>query len=147
MAPLFFGVFVGGALTLKIGLYRALIVAGVLQGVSTAGFVVLSMVGYSLWWLAGVIAFENLTQGMGTAALLAFMAYLTDRRFTATQFALLSALASLPRVLLTAPTGDIVLLIGWIPFFASAALVAVPGVLLLLAFRSWFHEAVPAPGH
>ncbi len=146
LAPLLFGVFIGGALTLKAGLYRALLIAGVLQGVSTAGFAVLAMVGYSLWWLAGVIAFENLTQGMGTAALLAFMAYLTDRRFTATQFALLSALASLPRVVLTSPTGEMVIQIGWIPFFVFTTLVAVPGLLLLLAFKSWFPDtALAAP--
>ena len=144
VAPLLFGVFIGGVLTLKVGLYRALIIAGVLQGVSTAGFVVLSMVGYDLWWLAGVIAFENLTQGMGSAALLAFMAYLTDRRFTATQFAMLSALASLPRVVLTAPTGWLATQLGWGAFFTVSALVAIPGILLLLAFKSYFHIAPTA---
>jgi len=144
VAPLFVGVFVGGALTFKAGLYRALIISGVLQGVSTAGFAVLSVVGYNLWWLAGVIAFENLTQGMGTAALLAFMAYLTDRRFTATQFAMLSALASLPRVVLTAPTGWLAIQMGWVSFFVFSALVAIPGLLLLLAFKSWFHDRSPA---
>jgi PAT family beta-lactamase induction signal transducer AmpG len=144
LAPLLLGVFIGGALTLKAGLYRALILAGVLQGVSTAGFVVLSVVGYNLWWLAGVVAFENLTQGMGSAALLAFMAYLTDRRFTATQFAMLSALATLPRVVLTAPTGWIATQMGWAPFFLLATLIAVPGLLLLLAFKSWFHDSTLA---
>jgi len=141
LAPLLFGVFAGGVLTLRAGLYKALIVAGILQGVSTAGFVILSIVGYNLWWLAGVIAFENLTQGMGTAALLAFMAYLTDRRFTATQFAMLSALATVPRVVLTAPTGWLATQMGWGSFFAVAALVAIPGLLLLLAFKSWFHDS------
>ncbi|TDJ45220.1 MAG: MFS transporter [Gammaproteobacteria bacterium] len=144
VAPLLFGVFIGGVLTLKAGLYKALIISGVLQGVSTAGFAVLSMVGYNLWWLAGVVAFENLTQGMGTAALLALMAYLTDRRFTATQFAMLSALATLPRVVLTAPTGWMVTQIGWVPFFVFSTLVAIPGLLLLLAFKSWFHDHTPA---
>ena len=144
VAPLLFGVFVGGALTLKAGLYKTLIVSGVLQGVSTAGFAVLSVVGYNLWWLAGVIAFENLTQGMGTAALLAFMAYLTDRRFTATQFAMLSALASVPRVVLTAPTGWMATQMGWMSFFVFSALVAIPGLLLLVAFKSWFRDSTAA---
>ena len=140
VGPLLLGVFLGGALTLKIGLYRALLVSGVLQGVSTAGFALLSVIGYDLWWLAAVIAFENLSQGMGTAALLAFMAFLTDRRFTATQFAMLSALATLPRVVLTAPTGWLATHMGWVSFFGFSALVAIPGLLLLFAFRSWFHE-------
>ena len=147
VAPLLFGVFVGGALTLKVGLYKALIISGILQGISTAGFAALSVIGYSLWWLAGVIAFENLTQGMGTSALLAFMAYLTDRRFTATQFALLAALAALPRVLLTAPTGWMATQMGWVSFFVFSTLIAIPGLLLLLAFKSWFRDAVPAPAH
>jgi PAT family beta-lactamase induction signal transducer AmpG len=124
-----------------------LVVAGVLQGVSTAGFAILAVVGYELGWLAGVIAFENLAQGMGTAALVAFMAYLTDTRFTASQFALLSALSALPRVLLTAPTGWLATQMGWINFFVFAALVAIPGLLLLLRFRSWFpvHGTSEAP--
>ncbi len=143
LAPLLFGVFIGGALTLKAGLYRALVISGILQGVSTAGFVALSVVGYDLWWLAGVIAFENLTQGMGTSALLAFMAYLTDRRFTATQFAMLSALATLPRVVLTAPTGWMAMQMGWAPFFLVSTLIAIPGLLLLLAFKSWFDDSKP----
>ena len=140
LAPLLFGVFVGGLMTLKAGLFRTLVIAGVLQGVSTAGFVALSMIGYNLWWLAGVIAFENLTQGMGSAALLALMAFLTDRRFTATQFAMLSALATVPRVILTAPTGWLATQMGWASFFLFSTLVAIPGLLLLWSFRSWFDD-------
>jgi PAT family beta-lactamase induction signal transducer AmpG len=75
---------------------------------------------------------------MGTAAIVAFMAFLTDTRFTASQFALLSALAALPRVLLTAPTGWLASQLGWVSFFVFAAIVAIPGLLLLLRFRSWF---------
>ena len=146
LIPLLVGVFVGGVINLKLGLYRALLVAGVLQGVSTLGFALLAVVGHDLGWLAAVIAFENLTQGMGTAALLAFMAYLTDTRFTASQFALLSALTALPRVLLTAPTGWLATQMGWINFFVFAALVAVPGLLLLLRLRSWLPAAVPVMG-
>ena len=134
---LLLGVFLGGVLQLRTGLYGALIVSGVLQGVSTAGFVVLSLAGYDLGWLAGVIAFENLSRGMGTAALIAFMAFLTDRRFTATQFAMLSALATVPRVVLTAPTGWMATEMGWAPFFLFSTLAAIPGLLLLLAFRGW----------
>jgi len=137
LIPLFVGIFIGGVVNLRFGLYRALFISGVLQGVSTAGFAALALIGRDLGWLAGVIAFENLTQGMGTAALIAFMAYLTDTRFTASQFALLSALAALPRVLLTAPTGWLATEMGWVGFFVFASLVAVPGLVLLLRFRSW----------
>ena len=143
--PLLFGVFVGGVLNLRAGLYRALIVSGVLQGVSTAGFAVLSLVGDDRWWLAAVIGFENLTQGMGTAALIAFMAFLTDRRFTATQFAMFTALSGVPRVVLTAPTGWMATQMGWAPFFIFSALVAIPGLLLLLAFRAWLQDSASKP--
>ena len=86
---------------------------------------------------------------MGTAALIAFMAFLTDRRFTATQFAMLSALATVPRVVLTAPTGWMATEMGWAPFFLFATLAAIPGLLLLLAFRGWLRGAAsqPAPAH
>lgn len=142
---LLLGVLLGGALQLRSGLYGALLVSGVLQGVSTAGFVVLSFVGYDLGWLAAVIAFENLARGMGSAALIAFMAFLTDRRFTATQFAMLSALATVPRVVLTAPTGWMATEMGWAPFFLFSTLVAIPGLLLLLGFRGWLRGAASQP--
>ena len=142
---LLLGVLLGGALQLRTGLYGALLVSGVLQGVSTAGFVVLSFVGYDLGWLAAVIAFENLARGMGSAALIAFMAFLTDRRFTATQFAMLSALATVPRVVLTAPTGWMATEMGWAPFFLFSTLVAIPGLLLLLGFRGWLQGVASQP--
>ena len=142
---LLLGVLLGGALQLRTGLYGALIVSGVLQGVSTAGFVALSLVGYDLGWLAAVIAFENLARGMGSAALIAFMAFLTNRRFTATQFAMLSALATVPRVVLTAPTGWMAIEMGWAPFFLLSTLVAVPGLLLLLGFRGWLRGVASQP--
>ncbi len=73
------------------------------------------------------------------------MAYLTDTRFTAAQFALLSALAALPRVLLTAPTGWLATQMGWVSFFVFSALIAIPGILLLLRFRTWFPSHAGAP--
>jgi PAT family beta-lactamase induction signal transducer AmpG len=144
VVPLLVGVFAGGVLTLRIGLFAALVISGVLQGISTACFVVLATVGYDLGWLAAVIAFENFTAGMGTAALLAFLAYLTNRQFTATQFALLTALASLPRVVLVAPSGWLASQLGWIEFFLLGALIAVPGLMLLVYLRSWFERGVGA---
>jgi PAT family beta-lactamase induction signal transducer AmpG len=72
------------------------------------------------------------------------MAYLTDRRFTAAQFAMLSALATVPRALLTAPSGWLAMQLGWIPFFVFSALIAIPGLALLLRFRDWFPSHEPA---
>jgi PAT family beta-lactamase induction signal transducer AmpG len=87
------------------------------------------------------VAFENLSAGMGTAAYVAFMAALTNKRFTATQYALLSSLMGVPRVLASAPTGFLAQALGWEGFFLFCTLAAVPGMLLLLRFAPWHGEA------
>jgi MFS transporter, PAT family, beta-lactamase induction signal transducer AmpG len=131
------GSIAGGIVILRTGIYRALWSFGILQALSTAGFAVLAEIGYSLPWLAGVIAFENLSAGMGTAAFVAFMASLTNKKFTATQYALLSSLMGVPRVIVAAPTGYAAQWLGWQLFFAGCALIAVPGLVLLTRFRHW----------
>lgn len=138
--PIIAGTLLGGSLILKVGLYRSLWIAGILQGVSTAGFAWLASLGHDLTWLAAVISFENVSMGLGMAALLALMATLTDRRFTATQFALLSSLTGVPRVILSAPTGFLADAVGWHAFFVACAVIAIPGLLLLLRFRDWLGE-------
>ena len=125
------GGLIGGVLILRIGIRRALWHFGILQAVSTAGFAILVIVGHQLSWLAAVIAFENLSGGMGTAAYVAFMASMTNKRFTATQYALLSSLMGIPRVIASAPTGYLVEWVGWFEFFIICALVAIPGLWLL----------------
>jgi PAT family beta-lactamase induction signal transducer AmpG len=125
------GGFLGGLLIVRLGIYRALWQFGILQGLSTAGFSLLALIGPQSWALASVVAVENLTAGMGTAAYVAFMAALTDKRFTATQYALLSSLMGIPRVILAAPTGYIAATLDWFGFFLLCALLAVPGLLLL----------------
>jgi PAT family beta-lactamase induction signal transducer AmpG len=131
------GSIIGGVVILRTGIYRALWAFGILQALSTAGFAVLAQVGYSLPWLAGVIAFENLSAGMGTAAFVAFMASLTNRQFTATQYALLSSLMGIPRVIVAAPTGYFADWMGWTVFFTLCALIAIPGLVLLTRFGGW----------
>jgi MFS transporter, PAT family, beta-lactamase induction signal transducer AmpG len=126
------GGFLGGALILNFGIHRCLIGFGILQALSTAGFAVLTQVGNSQLALSFVIAFEDLSGGMGTAAFVAFMASQTNRRFTATQYALLTSLMGVPRVILASPTGYIVEKVGYAPFFVFCTLIALPGILLLL---------------
>ena len=121
----------GGVLILRLGIGRALWWFGILQGASTAGFAALALLGPSLAGLAGVIAFENLSGGMGTAAYVAFMASLTNKRFTATQYALLSSLMGIPRVIAATPTGYMAEAMGWVGFFVFCALIALPGLWLL----------------
>jgi len=132
----------GGIIILRIGLRRALWVFGIGQMVSTLGFVALAYMGHDNIALAAVIAIENLTGGLGTTAFVGFMASLTDRRFTATQYALLSSLMGVPRVLLSAPTGWIALGMGWPGFFVLCTLLAIPGLMLI---RSVTKLAVSQP--
>jgi len=131
------GSLIGGLLMLRLGINRSLWIFGILQALSTAGFAVLARVGYSLPALSGVIAFENLTGGMGTAAYAAFMASITNKKFTATQYALLSSLMGVPRVLASAPTGFFAKRMGWESFFIFCVVIALPGILLLLKFAPW----------
>ncbi len=133
----------GGVLMLRLGINRSLLVIGFLQAISTAGFAVLARIGYSIPTLSAVIAFENLSSGMGTAAYVAFMASITNKKFTATQYALLSSLMGVPRVLASAPTGFLAKNIGWEGFFIACTLVAIPGMLLLLKFAPWRLVQVP----
>jgi PAT family beta-lactamase induction signal transducer AmpG len=127
----------GGIMMLRLGINRSLWIFGFLQAASTAGFALLANVGYSIPLLSAVIAFENLSSGMGTAAYAAFMASITNKKFTATQYALLTSLMGVPRVLASAPTGFLAKNVGWEAFFIFCALIAIPGMLLLLKFAPW----------
>jgi len=131
------GSLIGGVLMLRQGIYRSLWIFGFLQAISTAGFAILARIGHSISALSAVIAFENLSSGMGTAAYVAFMASITNKKFTATQYALLSSLMGVPRVLVSAPTGFFAKNLGWENFFIFCTLIAIPGMLLLLKFASW----------
>ena len=131
------GAFIGGLLILKMGIHRSLWICGFLQALSTFFFSILAQIPTSSWALAGVIGFEDFSGGMGTAALVAYMATQTDKRFTATQYALLTSIMGIPRVLISAPSGYLAELLGWSSFFIFCALIAIPGILLLLRLAPW----------
>jgi len=131
------GTLIGGVIMLRLEINRSLWIFGFLQAASTAGFAVLARVGNSLPLLSTVIAFENLSSGMGTAAFIAFMASITHKKFTATQYALLSSLMGVPRVMASAPTGFFAKNMGWESFFIACTLIAAPGMLLLFKCAPW----------
>jgi PAT family beta-lactamase induction signal transducer AmpG len=133
------GTLLGGVLIMRIGIYKSLLWFGVLQGISTAGFAVLALVGHSMVWLAAVVAFENISGGLGTAAYVGFMASLTNKKFTATQYALLTSFMGIPRVFAAAPTGYLAQSIGWPTFFVFCSLSAIPGLLLLMWLNRRMH--------
>ena len=126
------GTIFGGIAMIRLGILRSLWYFGILQALSTAGFALLAAIGPNLTALSAVIAFENLSGGMGTSAYAGYMASITDKRFTATQYALLTSLMGIPRVLASAPTGYLATHMGWEIFFVFCTLVALPGLLLLL---------------
>lgn len=138
--PAIFGGLLGGVVMLRLGINRALWLFGVVQVVSILGFAVLAQSGPVLWLLAAVISFEYLGVGMGTAAFTAFIARETSRMYAATQFALFTALAALPRTFANASTGAIVETVGWYQFFLLCALIALPGMLLLYWVAPWRGE-------
>ena len=144
--PAIIGGLLGGGLMIRLGINRALWLFGVVQVVSILGFAMLAKSGPMLWLLALVIGFEYLGVGLGTAAFTAFIARETSKTFAATQFALFTALAALPRTFANASTGFIVEQIGWFTFFGICALIALPGMLLLFWVAPWHGGGVRRPG-
>ncbi|MDG1945914.1 MAG: AmpG family muropeptide MFS transporter [Halioglobus sp.] len=146
--PAIVGGIFGGLIIVRVGINRALWLFGVLQMASILGFALLASSGTLLWLLAAVISFEYLGVGMGTAAFTAFIARETSMTFAATQFALFTALAAVPRTLANASTGFIVEQIGWVDFFLLCTLMAVPGMLLLIWVAPWSHSGLrPSSTH
>lgn len=156
------GALLGGALMMRLGLLRSLLGFGVLQMVSNLGFWLVAVLGRGAWggfelpafdWfivalkeatpvdnlLLFAVAGENLASGMGTAAFVAFLMALCNHRFTATQFALLSAFSAIGRVWVGPMAGVLAETIGWPSFFLFATVAALPGLLLLLALRDKIH--------
>ena len=126
------GAFIGGLLSLKIGLYRSLIIFGIFQAIATLGFAVLASAGDFIYLLMIVVSLENLAAGMGYTAYLAFIANMTNRGFTATQFALMTALMSLPRTLFSSYSGFLVEILDWELYFIFCSLIAFPALIILM---------------
>ena len=131
------GGLLGGVWMIKLGINRALWLFGVVQMCAILGFAWLATVGHSLPLLAIVIGIEALGVGLGTAAFVAFIAHTTHPNYTATQFALFTSLAAVPRTFANAATGYLVDSLGWMTFFLLCFFMAVPGMLLLLKVAPW----------
>ena len=145
--PAVIGGLLGGLWMVKIGINRALWLFGVVQVISIFGFAWLASVGHhteitpvELAQLAIVIALEALGVGLGTAAFVAFIARTTHPAYTATQFALFTSLAAMPRTFANAATGWLVEIMGWTGFFLLCALFAIPGMLLLFKVAPWYAD-------
>lgn len=154
-----FGAILGGALMMRIGLYRSLFFFGFLQLISNLGFWLVAVLGKGAWggfmlppfdifivtlkestnvdWLLlFAVGLENLTGGMGTAAFVAFLMALCNQKFTATQYALLSAFSAIGRVWVGPLAGTLAASIGWPVFFLISTVMAVPGMYMLYRLKS-----------
>lgn len=125
------GIGLGAVLYKIIGMYRALFLTGILMMVTNLGFAWLASGDAENWRLATTIGMENFATGLGTTVTIAYMAGLCNANFTATQYALLSSLASQARTLLGAPSGYVAEYLGWFEFFVGATLLAIPGLFVL----------------
>lgn len=130
-----FGALLGGVLMQRLSLFRALMLFGLLQGVSNAGYWILAVTDKHLYSMGTAIFFENLCGGMGTAAFVALLMALCNKSFSATQFALLSALSAVGRVYVGPIAGWFVEANGWPLFYLFSIVAALPGLLLLLLCR------------
>jgi len=137
MASTIAGTLAGGAVVARTGMKASLWLFGVLQSVSTLAFYALAHLGHHYPMMVAAIGLENLCSGMGTAAYAAFLMSLCDRRFTATQYALLTSLMAVTRVIVGAPTGVLAKSYGWETYFIVCALAAIPGLLFLLRYDRW----------
>jgi PAT family beta-lactamase induction signal transducer AmpG len=126
------GIAAGGALVAGIGTFRALLLGGVLQAATNLLFSVLAVMGHSVPMLAVAVGADSFTGGLASAAFVAYLSGLCRARFTATQYALLTSLMAGGRTVLSAGSGWLAEQLGWAPFFALTALLAIPGLLLLL---------------
>lgn len=152
------GALLGGAIMIRWGLYRSLVIFGILQMLSNLGFWLLAVKGQGVWGsfalpsfdffivslkestnvdllLLFAVGFENITGGMGTAAFVAFLMSLCNQKFTATQYALLSAFAAIGRVWVGPFSGLLAESIGWPTFFLFSTLMAIPGILMLMKMK------------
>ena len=136
------GSFIGGLMVNKWGMIKSLWVCGILQMLSNLMFLVQAQVGYDIEVLAAVIAVENLSGGMGTTAFVAYTSSLCNKRYTATQYALFSSLASVGRTWLSASSGWFVDSVGWINFFMLSTVIAIPGLMMLLLLRRFEKKEV-----
>ena len=147
LIALILGGLVGGAILLRLGRGRALFYFGILQAAGILGFWFLGVSALQSWFpgwrlelLAVAIGAENFAIGMAGSAFVAAMSALCDRRFSATQYALLSSVSGLPRTVLSTPAGWLAAQLGWVSYFAVCALVGSLALCLVLKLMPLFKE-------
>jgi PAT family beta-lactamase induction signal transducer AmpG len=136
------GTMAGGALMMRLGMLRSLWTFGLAQGLAGLSFLTLAHLGHNYPMMVVAISVENVCSGMGTAAFAAFLMSICDKRFTATQYALLTSLMAVTRVIGGAPTGYVAKTFGWENYFIFSIVAMIPGLLILLRFNRWVQPEV-----
>jgi MFS transporter, PAT family, beta-lactamase induction signal transducer AmpG len=139
----FTGGFVGGVLLTRYSIRKCLLAFGVFQGITPLAFAILVGTGPNVLALAFVVAVETLSLGMGASALTAFMLRLCNRKFSATQYALLTSFMGVPRTIIPASAGFVVEAMGWVHFYFLCVLLAIPGLLLIYFRAPKWEEGLP----
>ena len=133
------GVFTGGYLVKEVGILKALIISGFFQIFSNLLYVLLNSVGPDINYLFLTVAGENFSGGLGSAAFVAYLSALCNKKYTGTQYALLSSIMGLARAILSSPSGYFVEAFGWSSFFIFSTFCGVPAILILL----WMWKKFP----
>ncbi|MEQ1663753.1 MAG: AmpG family muropeptide MFS transporter [Bdellovibrionales bacterium] len=131
------GALSGGALMSRYGMKKSLWVFGILQSVGILTFIILAIVGNNHFAMVAVIGAENFMIGLGVAAIQGFIMSVCSLQYTGTQFALLSSLTAVTRVIFTSQSGRLVASFGWVNYFLFSAALAIPGLLLLTQYSKW----------
>lgn len=141
------GIFIGGILYTKLGMKRSVLLSLILMGVSNLSFAGLAASGHNNWAMAGAIGFENIASGIGGVCLVAYFSALCDLRFTASQYAMISAATSIVGRFLTGTTaGGLIEGLGYVDFYLLTTLAALPGIVLFMwLMRAGLVEERAAP--
>jgi PAT family beta-lactamase induction signal transducer AmpG len=140
------GTLIGGALVVRLGVMRALLIFGILQSLGNLFYVVQAMAGHNIWALAVCVFAENLTAGMAGSALVAYISGLCNVAYTATQYALLSSLTAVGRTLFASTSGKLADMLGWVDFFLMTTVITVPALLLVPWLMKQQGGVVSKPG-
>jgi len=125
------GIFLGGMLYSRVGMQRSVLISLVLMGVSNLSFAGLAIAGHSNWAMAAAIGFENIASGIGGVTVVAYFSALCDLRYTASQYALISAATSIVGRVLTGTTAGVLIEdLGYVNFYLFTTAIALPGILL-----------------
>ena len=138
------GVLIGGTVVARLGINRALWIFAVFQGLSNLTYYGLALIGKNSTFMMGAIVIENVGLGFVTAGLLAFLMSVCNKKYSATQFALLSSLMSASRDIIVAPGGKIAESLGWPTFFIITVLAVIPALILLPIVAPWGKETPTA---